>query len=93
MNLRKGMLHYIKTRLRIQLGMSLSILVLCRHGELSSEYQIAIGYSKLEKTFERILSELPFISYKLIDLSIKLNHKGIPVEEVYGYEKLIKPNK
>ncbi|MBK9017936.1 MAG: hypothetical protein IPM82_30010 [Saprospiraceae bacterium] len=46
----------------------------------------AVGTDKLKKTYSNILNEHPFVSYKLINLSIDLDHNTrIPFEEVKQY--------
>lgn len=52
----------------------------------------AVGYDKLNLTYEEILKEFTSNSYKLIDLSIDLNYNEIDIERIEEYKKIMKKN-
>ena len=53
----------------------------------------SIGYDKLKKTYEKVLTEQPYNSTKLIDLSIKLGYSNIPIDMVSEYKQTMDKNK
>lgn len=52
----------------------------------------AVGYDKLNLTYEEIMRNYQTNSYKLIDLSIDLNYNEIDVERIEDYAKLMEKN-
>lgn len=52
----------------------------------------AVGYDKLNLTYEEIMKNYQANSYKLIDLSIDLNYNEIDIERIEEYERLMKKN-
>ena len=59
---------------------------------LTKRVSASIGYDKLRNTYEKVLTNNPFNSFKLIDLAIKLTHTGIPTELIKGYAKEMENN-
>ena len=52
----------------------------------------AVGYDKLNLTYEEILKKFTSNSYKLIDLSIDLNYNEIDIERIEEYKRIMKKN-
>ncbi len=52
----------------------------------------AVGYDKLNLTYEEILNKFSSNSYKLIDLSIDLNYNEIDIERIEEYKQIMKKN-
>ncbi len=52
----------------------------------------AVGYDKLNLTYEEILSKFKANSYKLIDLSIDLNYSDIDIDRIERYKREMKGN-
>jgi len=52
----------------------------------------AVGYDKLNLTYEKILEENSSNSFKLIDLSIDLNYPDLDVSVIEGYAKQMRKN-
>lgn len=52
----------------------------------------AVGYDKLNLTYEEILKNYQSNSYKLIDLSIDLNYNEIDIERIEEYKQLMQKN-
>lgn len=60
----------------------------------TSRISNAVGDSKLINTYESVLSENDFNSYKIVDLAIRLNYTGkIPMQLVKRYKEEWKSNK
>lgn len=52
----------------------------------------SVGDDRLNKTFDKILENNPYNSYKLINLSTNLNYPGMPINIIEQYSKEMKNN-
>ena len=52
----------------------------------------SVGDDRLNKTFDKILENNPYNSYKLINLSTDLNYPGMPINIIEKYSKEMKNN-
>lgn len=52
----------------------------------------AVSDTELKLTFNKVLQENPYNSIKLIDLSIKLIHSGLPIEHIKELKELMERN-
>jgi len=52
----------------------------------------SVGDDRLNKTFDKILDNNPFNSYKLINLAINLNYPGLPMSNIEQYSKDMRNN-
>ena len=52
----------------------------------------SVGDDRLNKTFEKILENNPYNSYKLINLSTSLNYPGLPINTIEQYSKEMRNN-
>jgi hypothetical protein len=52
----------------------------------------AVGYDKLNLTYEEIMKNYQYNSYKLIDLSIDLNYNEIDIDRIEEYKRLMEKN-
>jgi DNA repair exonuclease SbcCD nuclease subunit len=84
----------IESREELEKMVKLFIFYFCETIALNVIKRIshAVGTKELAQTYPRVLEANPTNAYKLIDLSVKLDHLGFPTGDVYGLNEAFHDN-